>query len=119
LAISTTTFSHTGFKRTLVVIRLVGLDAREPHRDVAHSALRVFDSVSINEVGYLHETPVLAVAGGSAVSLSVTSVPVDRPRPMMPYCRKLYNGKLVCIEQPTSFRTGTVFITETDSGLGD
>lgn len=55
----------------LSLIRLVGLDMREPHRDVAHGALRVFDSVCI-------ETPVLAVAGGSAVGPSVTSVPVDR-----------------------------------------
>jgi hypothetical protein len=46
--------THRAFKRTLVVIRLVGLNSREPHRDVAHGALRVFDSVSINEVGYLH-----------------------------------------------------------------
>ena len=46
--------THGAFKRTLVVIRLVGLNSREPHRDVAYGARRVFDSISINEVGYLH-----------------------------------------------------------------
>jgi hypothetical protein len=46
--------TRRAFKRALVVIRLVGLDSRKPRGYAAYGALRVVDSVPINEVGYLH-----------------------------------------------------------------
>ena len=42
------------FKGTLVVVRLVGLDPRKPRRYAAYGALRMVDSVPIDEVGYAH-----------------------------------------------------------------
>lgn len=46
--------TRRAFKRALVVIRLVGLDSRKPRGYAAYGALRVCDSVPIDEVGYAH-----------------------------------------------------------------
>jgi len=46
--------TRRAFKRALVVIRLVGLDSRKPRGYAAYGALRVCDSVPIDEVGYVH-----------------------------------------------------------------
>jgi hypothetical protein len=49
--------TRRAFKRALVVIRLVGLDSRKPRGYAAYGALRVVDSVPIDEVGYVHQVP--------------------------------------------------------------
>jgi len=49
--------TRRAFKRALVVIRLVGLDSREPRGYAAYCAFRVFDPVPIDEVGYAHRDP--------------------------------------------------------------
>ena len=49
--------TRRAFKRALVVIRLVGLDSRKPRGYAAYGALRVCDSVPIDEVGYAHRDP--------------------------------------------------------------
>jgi hypothetical protein len=46
--------TRRAFERALVVIRLVGLDSRKPRGYAAYGALRVCDSVPIDEVGYAH-----------------------------------------------------------------
>jgi hypothetical protein len=52
--------ARRAFERAFVVIRLVWLNSREPHRYVALSAFREFDIVAINEMGCLHKASRLA-----------------------------------------------------------
>lgn len=74
--------TRRAFERALVVIRLVGLDSRKPRGYAAYGALRVCDSVPIDEVMRI-ETPVLAARGGSATALSHRRLGTG-PLPVMP-----------------------------------
>lgn len=56
------------FKCALIVIQFVGLDPRDPHRGTALGALGIFAFFCGREMN----TPPLAIAGGSASSLSAT-----------------------------------------------